>query len=278
MKTRLLCLLFFLVSLVGGSEKLVNKDINRIEMRSDLIYVLPMRDGYNVTIEFPFAVQYPIFGNAIEFKGSTNGNIFTIKPLNRRITSNLQIVLSNGAIINFLLKVKNANKVVHRVIFYIEDEDNTELNLLKQDMQKNLGISLANQKKELEQTLPIETMKIQKAYRFSDSKKSTTIKKFGAMISLDYIINNNNNSYLYFSTNSPPGTPCPVSSIKTVMVKKSSSDIVAYDPEPFVNRGDLIIVRTQLLSVPEEGLDKELKLYVKVLMYNEEQTIKAKIY
>lgn len=226
--------------------------------------------------QFPGRVKFVAVGNTAEISTTVDNQCIYVKPLLGKTHSNMIVTLYSGEILTINLTTETHDNMSERVVFFYPDHNPARelAEKLKASYELKETEALNNQKDELLRSIPEQSVKELVLYRISNSRKSTTLKHLGYLISFDGIVSTKAYTYFLFSTNAQKNTECPVMTVSKIEIKTASRDKSPVEIEEFMNTADRIIVRTPIIAEKPE----KTKLFMHFKIYEETKIMKVTVF
>jgi hypothetical protein len=223
--------------------------------------------------QFPARVKFVAVGNTAEISTTVDNHCVYVKPLLGMTHSNMIVTLYSGEIITVDIRTEKHGRRTERVVFFYPDHNPMKelAEKISASYEQKRAQSESNLRDELLRTIPEESVKDLLLYRIKKSRKSTTVRNRGYLISFDGLVSTKRFTYFLFSTNAAKNPECPIMTVKSIEVKSKGRSKAPVELEEVLNTADRIIFRTPILS---ENVRKT-KLFISLKIYEEIEKLKV---
>ena len=245
----------------------------------DAIYSVNICNAYSTVFEAPagYVIQKVILGDSKLFRPESGESHVVVKKVAPDAArTNMVLILQGPDKVDRALTFEltgEASPRVSNVQFSIptDRELNSTLEAAKGQYLTQMNQALSDQEVRLKREVPVATMKEVVSFRFGEYPEETSVKKLGAKVFLNAILNQGGAGYIYFSTNAEDPN-CQVVSLQKVTGKDLNKTVKLIHSQ--VEKGWTHYVY-QTTPFPKTG--KKLKYTFNYKVYQEDVKITAKI-
>ncbi len=272
-------LLFLTAPLLAADRFSITNTKGIYPLYWDAIYTVNICNAYSTVVEAPagYTIQQVILGDSKLFRSESGENHVVIKK-----------VAPDNAKTNMVLILQGPDKVDRNLTFELTGETgprvsnvqfsiptdrelNSTLEAAKSQYLAQMNQALADQETRLKEDVRLQTIKELTTFRFGEYPKETSVKKLGAKVFLNSILNSGGSGFIYFSTNAEDPN-CQVVNLKSVKGKDLSKTVKLI--HSYVAKGWTYYLYQ---TTPFPKTDKKLKYDFLFKIYQEDATITAKI-